>query len=51
VWFVFSHVVRFGRSGIVGDLDRHLAALDAAGTRRTTIQHGVARALLYDLRG
>jgi hypothetical protein len=51
VWFVFSHVVRFGRSGIVGDLDRHIAALDAAGKRRMTIRHGIAMALLYDLRG
>jgi Dolichyl-phosphate-mannose-protein mannosyltransferase len=51
VWFVFSHVVRFEGRGLVGDLDRHLAALDAAGTRKTTIQHGIARALLYDLGG
>jgi hypothetical protein len=51
VWFVFSHVVRFEPTGIVGDLDRHIAALDAAGTRRATIRHGAAQALLYDLRG
>jgi hypothetical protein len=51
VWFVFSQVVRFERNAIVTDLDRHIAALDVAGTRRTTIQHGSARALLYDLGG
>jgi Dolichyl-phosphate-mannose-protein mannosyltransferase len=51
VWFVFSQVVRFQPGAIVNDLDRHIAALDAAGTRRMTIQHGTARALLYDLRG
>lgn len=51
VWFVFTHVFRFTATGIADDLDRHLAALDAAGQRRATIRRGEARALLYDLRG
>jgi Dolichyl-phosphate-mannose-protein mannosyltransferase len=50
VWFVFSHVVRSGRGATPGDLDEHVAALDAAGSRRATIRHSSARALLYDLR-
>lgn len=51
VWFVFTHVVRFERSDLVDDLDRHIAILDAAGQRRAMIRRGRAVALLYDLRG
>ena len=50
VWFVFSHVVRSTENGWVGDLEWHLAALDAAGQRRATIRRGVL-AVLYDFSG
>jgi hypothetical protein len=51
VWFVFSNVVRFESGEIVDDLDRHIAALDAAGQRRATIRRGSTIAVLFDLRG
>jgi Dolichyl-phosphate-mannose-protein mannosyltransferase len=51
VWFVFSHVINFEGSTVVDPLDRYIATLDAAGTRRLTIRHSHAMALLYDLRG
>jgi hypothetical protein len=50
VWFVFSHVDNFEEKTLVDPLDRYIATLDAAGTRRMTVRHGDAVALLYDLR-
>ncbi len=49
VWFVFSHVVLVRGAQIVGNLDRYLSALDAAGQRRATFESGGALAVLYDL--
>jgi hypothetical protein len=51
VWFVFGHVVRAEGGSYVNDLDRYVAALDAAGHRRATIQRGTSLGLLYDLSG
>ena len=50
VWFLFSHVINFEGKTVDDPLDRYVATLDAAGTRRMTIRHSDAVALLYDLR-